>query len=183
MPDDSQLLTVLESLRQRGAIGEVSLDGAIEHATAFVAALPPSCRTIVDLGSGGGLPGLVIAVRRPDVTMVLTDRRERRMDLLRLACAQLGVSERVSVETADVTRLGRDPRFAERFDVVTARAFGEPMWTLECARRFVRPGGTIIVSEPPATAAERWPIASIAALQLSGPVRLPFVAVFTRLPS
>ena len=36
---------------------------AIEHADRFVALVPPSC-TVVDLGSGGGLPGLVIAVRR-----------------------------------------------------------------------------------------------------------------------
>ena len=78
MADDSALLEVLESLRERGALGESSLPQAIEHADAFVAAIPPLTRRVIDLGSGGGLPGLVVAMRLADAEIVLTDRRERR---------------------------------------------------------------------------------------------------------
>jgi 16S rRNA G527 N7-methylase RsmG len=97
---------------------------------------------------------------------VLTDRRERRADLLRLACAQLGLDDRVSVLTTDVVDLGRDPAFARGFDAVTARAFGEPLWTMECAGPFLRDKGLLIVSEPPPAddRRERWPDASVATL-------------------
>src|SRR3954452_9036417 len=101
MPDDSDLLRVLQGLRERGALGEASLPDAVRHAEAFVAAMPPSTRRVIDLGSGGGLPGLVLAVRLPHVSFVLTDRRERRMDLLRMACVRLELMERVTVITGD----------------------------------------------------------------------------------
>ena len=149
MADDSLLLSVLEFLRERGALGESSLTAAVAHADSFVVAVPEDCRTLLDLGSGGGLPGLVIASRLPQVHIVLTDRREHRTDLLRRACAQLGFDDRVSVRTGDVRDLGRLPALRETADVVTARAFGEPLWTLRCARPFLRPGGSVVVSEPP----------------------------------
>ncbi len=169
MPDDTDLLAVLEFLRERGALGEASLPRAVAHADLFVAAAPPACRRVLDLGSGGGLPGLVIASRMPDATVVLTDRRERRMDLLRVACARLGWGSRVSVITADVVALGRDPAHHGGYDVVTARAFGDPIWTLSCAVPFLNDAGVVIVSEPPAVGeAERWPTDAVHALGLRG---------------
>lgn len=179
MADDELLLVVLNSLRERGAIGEVSLPRAIAHAESFVDAVPPASETLLDLGSGGGLPGLVIAVRLPHVKVSLVDRRERRMDLLRRACHQLGVIDHVDVVTADVRDLARKDSFRRQFDVVTARSFGEPLWTLRCAAAFLRPGGSFIVSEPPDTTAQssavngtddtahisqRWPHAEVSSL-------------------
>ena len=149
MADDSQLLEVLQSLRERGALGESSLTGAVAHAESFVAAVPPTANELLDLGSGGGLPGLVIAVRLPHLRVTLTDRRERRMDLLVRAATRLRIDHRVTVRTGDVRRLAREPQLAASFDVVTARSFGEPAWTMECAAPFLRPGGVLIVSEPP----------------------------------
>ena len=167
MPDDTELLAVLESLRERGALGEASLPDAVAHADLFMAAIPLTCRSLIDLGSGGGLPGLVLASRLIDVRVVLTDRRERRMDLLRLACARLGFGDRVSVLTTDVVALGREPHCCAAFDVVTARAFGEPIWTLSCARPFLAGGGVVVISEPPNAAAfSRWPDAEVDKLGL-----------------
>ncbi|HRE01740.1 MAG TPA: class I SAM-dependent methyltransferase [Ilumatobacteraceae bacterium] len=119
---DGDLVVVLAALRERGAIGESSLPGAIAHAASFAEAVPRDA-TVIDLGSGGGLPGLVIAVRRPDVRITLVDRRERRTDLVRLAVAQLGVQQRVEVVTADVLTLAKQSRYKHAFDVVTARSF------------------------------------------------------------
>ena len=122
---------------------------------------------MLDLGSGGGLPGLVIATRLRNVSVVLTDRRERRMDLLRLACARLSLDSRVTVLTVDVVALARDPAFRGRFDVVTARAFGDPLWTLACAVPFLGDGGVIVVSEPPHVDEDlRWPQAEVDQLGL-----------------
>jgi len=158
MPDDAALLAVLESLRERGALGEPSLPRAIKHAEAFLAPIAPEARRLIDLGSGGGLPGLVLAARLPGAEVLLTERRERRADLLRLAVARLGVADRVAVFAGDVVDLARDPELAHRFDAVTARAFGEPLWTLRCAAAFVAADGVVVISEPPNDAvADRWP--------------------------
>ena len=162
MPD-AALLAVLESLRERGALGEPSLPRAIAHAEAFVVSVPTAARRLIDLGSGGGLPGLVLAVQLPAIQVVLTDRRERRMDLLRLACSRLGIADRVTVITGDVTRLAELREYAGQFDVVTARSFGEPLWTLDCALPFLSVDGVIIVSEPPSGDVDvRWPPADLA---------------------
>jgi len=52
--------------------------------------LPEGVR-LLDVGSGGGLPGVVIAAERPDVHVVLCERRQRRAAFLRLAVARLGL--------------------------------------------------------------------------------------------
>lgn len=149
MADDTLLLAVLESLRERGALGEPSLVGAVAHAESFVAAIPADCLHLLDLGSGGGLPGLVIAARLPHIHVTLVDRRERRMDLLRRACARMEFGDRVIVRTGDVRQLAQLGELSGSFDAVTARSFGPPLWTLRCAHPFLRRGGSAIVSEPP----------------------------------
>jgi 16S rRNA G527 N7-methylase RsmG len=161
MADDAALLHVLQSLRERGAIGEVSLAGAVAHAASFVAAVPTAATALLDLGSGGGLPGLVIATRLPHLRIVLTDRRERRMDLLRRATSALGLDDRVTVITADVRALAARGEWQRSFDVVTARSFGSPTVTMACAAPFLRTGGALVVSEPPriadaADGLDRW---------------------------
>ena len=181
MPDSEALLSTLESLRSRGALGERDLTAAIAHAEQFVAALPETARRLLDLGSGGGLPGLVIAVRCPLLTVVLTDRRQRRADLLRLACMQLGIEQRVAVLTADVGALAEDRTMRQRFDAVTARSFGSPLWTLRSAAPFLIDGGSVIVSEPPKAEAGRWPEAEVSQLGFEPlPNAFPGVRCFRR---
>ncbi|MEO5724498.1 MAG: RsmG family class I SAM-dependent methyltransferase, partial [Ilumatobacteraceae bacterium] len=75
---DGPLLEALEVIRRRGGIGEASLIEAVAHADRFVDALPLDASTLVDLGSGGGLPALVIAWRRPDIHISMVERRVSR---------------------------------------------------------------------------------------------------------
>ena len=57
-----------------------------------------------------------------------------------------------------IEETARDPRLEEQFDLVTARAFGPPAVTAECAVRFLKVGGVLVVSEPPDDGArDRWP--------------------------
>jgi len=154
MPDDAPLLAVLGEHQRVGAIGPTTLEDAVAHSRRFVRVLPASATSVVDLGSGGGLPGLVIAWDRPSLAVTLVDRREKRTDTLRRSATRLGWSGRVRVITADVGVLGADPAHHRRYDVVTARSFGPPASTLDGALVFARPGGTILISDPPA--GSRW---------------------------
>lgn len=160
---DSELLAVLEMIRDRGAIGESSLPRAVLHSSVFADLLPAGAAT-VDLGSGGGLPGLVIAVRRPDVRLTLVERRATRADLLRRGVAALDVGGRVEVVVDDVRELARAGR---TFDAVTARSFAAPLELARLAAPLCRPGGLALVSEPPSDEPDdpaRWPAARLASL-------------------
>jgi 16S rRNA (guanine527-N7)-methyltransferase len=154
-PLDAALSAALSSIQARGAIGEASIERAIEHALHYVRRLPADVARVADLGSGGGLPGLVIAVHRPTVQLTLVERRHTRADLLRRAILSLGVEGHVSVVADDVAALIR--RSPASFDAVTARSFAAPEITARCAAALVRPGGLLIVSEPPEDDPSRWP--------------------------
>jgi 16S rRNA G527 N7-methylase RsmG len=149
MPDDD-LVRVLSEIQRRGAIGPTPLREAIAHADRFVHALPASTGSIVDLGSGGGLPGLVIAHRRRDVRVSLVERRAKRADLLRYGVRSLGLTQTVAVIEADVDVFAESLDAASLADTVTARSFGPPLEVLHAAAGIVCAGGTVLVSEPPA---------------------------------
>lgn len=166
------LLAVLEEARSWGFLGPGPVADHVAHAEAFAAAvsLPPD--RALDLGSGGGVPGLVLAGRWPTTRWVLLDSQERRTAFLAGAVARLGWQDRVQVVRARAEEAGRDPDLRARFDLVTARSFGPPAVTAECAAPFLRVGGHLLVSEPP-EAVDRWPAAGLA------PLGLGFVGVET----
>jgi len=153
--DDAALRAALHEIRDRGAIGPTAIDAAVAHADQFVSVLPTHDGAVADLGSGGGLPGLVIAVRRPDLMVTLVERRRSRADLLERAVRGLGLSARVTVFADDVRFLAA--AHPGTFDVVTARSFGSPSVTMRWAAALLRQGGVLVVSEPPADRPHRWP--------------------------
>jgi 16S rRNA (guanine527-N7)-methyltransferase len=133
------------------------VEAHIEHAEGFViaaAGTPPT--TAVDLGSGGGVPGLVLALRWPASSWTLVDSAERRCRFLEEASVELGLARRVRVAQGRAEVLGRDAALRGAFGLVTARSFGPPSVTAECAAPFLEVGGSLLVSEPPASA-PRWP--------------------------
>jgi 16S rRNA (guanine527-N7)-methyltransferase len=160
MTDDDSLVAALSVIQARGAIGEASLSRAIEHAEQYVRAIPADAVRVADLGSGGGLPGLVIAVRRPELHLVLVERRATRADLLRRAVASLYLADRVEVLADDVKVLAR--RSPAGFDCVTARSFAAPAITAHWAAALLKTEGLLIVSEPPEPDPDRWPAALLA---------------------
>jgi 16S rRNA (guanine527-N7)-methyltransferase len=133
------------------------VDVHIEHAVRFIEELPPEACSVVDLGSGGGLPGLVIAALNPDRSVMLVDRRQRSVDFLRRAVAALGIEERCVVMEADAAVLGRDLAYREQADAVVARSVDAPGVTAELAAGLVRVGGMVLVSEGPDGGRHRWP--------------------------
>jgi 16S rRNA (guanine527-N7)-methyltransferase len=117
------------------------------------------------LGSGGGLPGLVLAEQHLDLHFTLLDGRTQRIERLKSAVETLGWSSRVDVVAARAEEAGRDRELRAMFDVVVARGFSSPGVTAECAAPLLRVGGILIVSEPP-EAPPRWPTSGCAQVGL-----------------
>ena len=179
MTDDDALLAVLRAIQARGGIGESSLRRAVSHAEQYLRHVPANAQTLVDLGSGGGLPGLVLAVRRADLTITLVERRHSRADLLLRAVATLDLAERVRVVADDVRTIAVS--CARSFDVVTARSFAAPSITARWASALLVTGGTLVVSEPPTDEPGRWPSSLLASLGLLDQGRAQAVRTFLRL--
>ncbi len=148
MPDH-HLIKVLREAQRVGIIGPTDVEAELAHARQYVPGIPPDARDVVDLGSGAGLPGLIIAHDRPDLRLLLVERRAKRSDFLRRAVAALGMLDRVVVSGEDTEQMLRSPVHIAQYDVVTARAFGPPELTLRCAAGLLRSPGTLVVSLPP----------------------------------
>ncbi len=165
MPDrTAELRAALEEPARLGILG-ADIDAAIGHARHFAPALRPA-RRIVDLGSGSGMPGLVLAVDDAALAVVLLDASERRTDLLRRTVGRLGLADRAEVVCRPAEVFGRDPAQRGAFDAVVARAFGPPAMVAECGAPLLRLGGQLLVSEPPDGGSGRWPAEGLAELGL-----------------
>jgi 16S rRNA (guanine527-N7)-methyltransferase len=165
-PLDAQL----ERARDLGFLGPGPIAGQRAHAEAFLAAVGDvPMDTCVDLGSGGGLPGLVLATACPSSRWVLVDSMQRRTAFLEAAVAELGLSDRVEVRAVRAEAAARDPGLRATAAVVVARGFGPPAVTAECGAPLLRVGGVLVVSEPPESEGHRWPPADVAVLGLGPP--------------
>lgn len=161
------LLEALERARRLGVLGPGPVMEHVRHAEGFVdalAELPPGS-TVLDLGSGGGLPGLVLAEARPDLQVVLLDSLERRVALLTEAVAAMGWQGRVSTQLDRAEETGRLSQWRGQVDAVTARSFGPPATVAECSAPLLRVDGILIVSEPPEET-NRWNAEGLALLGL-----------------
>jgi 16S rRNA (guanine527-N7)-methyltransferase len=187
-PLPPSLIEALGQARQWGFLGDGPLDVAVAHAQGFadaadsattggaVPAETPDAQPDgeagagpwMDLGSGGGIPGLVLAHRWTDREAVLLDSSERRTRFLEHVIAEQGWGHRVRVVTLRAEEAGRTEGLRGAFSLVVARSFGPPPVTAECAAPFLRVGGILIVSEPPGDdyGDARWPEKGLASLGL-----------------
>jgi 16S rRNA (guanine527-N7)-methyltransferase len=98
---------------------------------------------VVDLGSGGGLPGIPLAITRPDLSLVLVEATGKKARFLEGVAAELGLSSvRVVADRAE--NAGRGPAHREQYDAVTGRAVGPLRVFLELAAPMVRVGGRVL---------------------------------------
>jgi 16S rRNA (guanine527-N7)-methyltransferase len=171
---------VLADAQRIGALGPRPIDEVIHHARAFVDALPADTHSLIDLGTGAGIPGLVIAEARPDLAVTLVDRRAKRTDALAIAVAGLGWRDRVTVLCADAETLTRDPLHTGSYDAVVSRGFGPHETTLRLSTQLARHGGVVVLSEPPAGTPDRWRQELLDEVGVDGPDRLGVVARFSR---
>ena len=103
-------------------------------------------RSVVDVGSGGGLPGLPLKIARPDLQVTLVEADGRKAAFLVRACAELGLR---GVEVLDrrAEDAGRDPRYREAFDLAVARAVAPMPVLAELCLPLVKVGGRLLAQK------------------------------------
>jgi 16S rRNA (guanine527-N7)-methyltransferase len=114
-------------------------------AAAVVAeALPEAInnRPMLDVGSGGGMPGLVWGILWPGAPLSLLEARRRRAEWLSAACASLGLKN-TQVLTARAESAGQEPDQREQYGLVTARALARLATLLELTLPLTRIGGHV----------------------------------------
>jgi len=159
-PLEAQLLELLARSRELGFLGPGPVEAQLSHAASWPQLIPEGSR-VLDLGSGGGLPGLVISAFRSDLDVTLMDAHRRRVEFLLQAVADLGLTERARAICGRAEALVEGRRNA--FDIVVARSFAAPAVTAECAAPFLRVGGRLLVSEP-MTSPRTWPVDGLLSL-------------------
>ena len=103
----------------------------------LAALLPAEARTLADLGSGAGFPGLVLAALRPDLSVTLHEATTKKCAFLQAAADRMGL--KVAIENARMEDLPR-----QAFDVVTARAVAPLPLLLQYAHNFLGFGGVCL---------------------------------------
>ena len=123
------------------------LERHVFEGDALAASLQPAGRWM-DLGTGGGLPGLVLAVRFPEVQWTLMDATAKKVAAVASFAAALGLDNVVTVHSpAEI--LAHDPAHRGVYDGVVSRAVA-PLRTLaELGRGFLKPGGHLVAVKGP----------------------------------
>lgn len=112
-----------------------------QHLLDSMSAVPAfaAAKNVLDVGAGGGLPGMVLAILRPDMQVSLIDTVHKKTAFLTQVKAELGLSN-VTVHTARVEQL----QLEKKFDVITSRAFAELADFVNWSGHLLEQGGHFI---------------------------------------
>lgn len=105
----------------------------------------------IDVGTGGGLPGLALAILAPNVAWTLVDSVRKKTDAVQAFAAELGLNN-VVVINGRAEELAHDPGLREQFDGAVSRAVAPLPTLVEVLTGFVKPRGWVVAAKGP-----RWP--------------------------
>jgi 16S rRNA (guanine527-N7)-methyltransferase len=117
--------------------------------------IPRGTTTLADIGSGGGVPGIPLAIALPQVRFTLVESTRKKAAFLRDAASTL-LLKNVNVVDTRAEELARTAA-RESFEVVTARAVGALVWLAEWCLPLVRKGGTLLAMKGARIAEELTP--------------------------
>ncbi|NEP17510.1 MAG: 16S rRNA (guanine(527)-N(7))-methyltransferase RsmG [Leptolyngbya sp. SIO4C1] len=99
---------------------------------------------VIDIGTGGGFPGLPIAIAQPHWQLTLLDSTRKKIQFLQLLAAQLGL-EQTAFLAERAERVGQDPQYRGRYDLALVRAVGPASTCAEYALPLLAVGGTAVL--------------------------------------
>lgn len=119
----------------------------LDSITPLIHGLPEGVKTLADVGSGAGFPGIPLAIMLPDVRITLIDALDKRVKFLNDVIKALGLNaEAVHFRCEDA---GRKPELREQFDAVTSRAVASLNILCELSLPLVKVGGHMIAYKGP----------------------------------
>ncbi len=142
-----------------------------QHLLDSLAALPAfdTATSVLDVGSGGGLPGIALAIARPEMQVDLIDTVQKKTAFLNQVKAELGLAN-VSIHTGRVEQLQGE----NKYDVMTSRAFSDLPSFVSLSGHLLKEGGRFIAMKgaiPQAEIAQlpsQWTVAEILPLAVPG---------------
>ena len=136
------------SINLTGARTPEQVEALIADAAVLVEASWIGITSVIDIGSGGGLPAIPLAVAMPQVEFTLLEANDRKCAFLEHVAAALNLTN-VVVAAGRAEELGHRPTLREQFDRAISRAAARPEVLLELALPFVRTGGDLVAQVSP----------------------------------
>lgn len=133
---------------------DVAVKHIIDSLTAYDAALFDGARTLIDVGTGAGLPGIPLAVYVPHLTVTLLDALNKRVRFLTEVTAAMGL-QNVRCIHARAEEAARTAEHRAAYDIAVSRAVARLPVLLEYTLPFVRVGGTLLALKGRAYAEEQ----------------------------
>lgn len=110
----------------------------VKHLLDSLSILPfVQAKSVIDVGTGGGMPGMVLAITRPEVAVTLLDSNSKKTRFLKQMAAELKLANVTVVHS-------RVEEFDGRFEIVTSRAFASLADMLNWCAHLVAPGGCFL---------------------------------------
>lgn len=132
---------------------DVAVKHIIDSLTAYDAALFDEAATLIDVGTGAGLPGIPLALYAPHIAVTLMDALQKRVRFLREVTAAMGLTNTRCIH-ARAEEAARQAEHRERYDIAVSRAVARMPVLLAYTLPLVRVGGTLLALKGRAYAEE-----------------------------
>jgi 16S rRNA (guanine527-N7)-methyltransferase len=132
------------NLVSKGDMQNIGYRHVLDSLTPLLFHKMPKNTKILDIGSGGGFPSIVLKLARPDLGMTLVESTNKKAQFLEKAGESLSFSK-FNVQSKRIEELEEDRRLHEFFDIATCRALASPVKCLKYASDYIKSAGHLIL--------------------------------------
>ena len=136
----------LTSLRTRAAIGR----GLFLDSLLFKALMPAEATQVVDIGAGAGIPGVPLRIVDGELSLTLIESRRKPVSFLHALVRELDLKDIVVQHGRAEDLISELPELMDKYDCVLTRSVGLTPGFIRSAILYLRPGGQLLASGPPA---------------------------------